>query len=48
MIYQARKADCRLQPNVDGQVAEEIEGVGGEEQKRVRQFVVSKVGPRDQ
>lgn len=32
---------------MDGQVPEEIDGVGGEEQKRVRAYVVSKVGPRN-
>ena len=41
-----READG--QPNADGEVAEVIDGVGGEEQKRVRQYVVSKVGPREE
>lgn len=35
------------QANLDSQTPEEIDGVGGEEQKRVRAFVVSAVGPRD-
>jgi 26S proteasome non-ATPase regulatory subunit 10 len=35
------------QENSENQVAEEIDGVGGEEQRRVRQYVVSRVGPRD-
>ncbi|EIW73282.1 hypothetical protein TREMEDRAFT_25593, partial [Tremella mesenterica DSM 1558] len=37
----------RERTNVDGQVPEEIEGVGETEQRQVRQFVVSKVGPRE-
>lgn len=36
-----------LKSNLDSQVPEEIDGVGGQEQKNVRAFVVSKVGPRD-
>ncbi|OCF41718.1 26S proteasome non-ATPase regulatory subunit 10 [Kwoniella heveanensis CBS 569] len=32
--------------NSEGQVPEEIDGVGGQEQKNVRAYVVSKVGPR--
>lgn len=35
------------QTNVDGEVPEEIDGVGGQEQKNVRAYVVSKVGIRD-
>lgn len=38
-------ADSR-QTNVDGEAPEEIEGVGGQEQKRVREYVASRVGPR--
>ncbi|RSH78804.1 uncharacterized protein EHS24_001713 [Apiotrichum porosum] len=38
----------RERPNVDNEVPEEIDGVGGEEQKRVRQYIVSRVGPRDE
>ena len=34
------------QTNVDGEAPEDIEGVGQEEQKRIRQYIVSKVGPR--
>ncbi|KAK4688032.1 26S proteasome non-ATPase regulatory subunit 10, partial [Tremellales sp. Uapishka_1] len=37
----------RERPNVDGEVAEDIEGVGGQEQKNVRAYIVSKVGPRE-
>ena len=42
------RAGVRLmgQINADGEVPEEIGGVGGNEQKNVRAFVVSKVGPR--
>ncbi|KAK1926194.1 putative proteolysis and peptidolysis-related protein [Papiliotrema laurentii] len=36
----------RERTNSEGQVPEEIDGVGGEEQKRVRQYIVSRVGPR--
>ncbi|WVR03446.1 hypothetical protein IAU60_000437 [Kwoniella sp. DSM 27419] len=36
----------RERSNSDGQVPEEIDGVGGQEQKNVRGYVVSKVGPR--
>ncbi|WVW81726.1 hypothetical protein I302_103722 [Kwoniella bestiolae CBS 10118] len=36
----------RERSNSEGQVPEEIEGVGGQEQKNVRSYVVSKVGPR--
>ncbi|CAD6571974.1 MAG: hypothetical protein TREMPRED_000427 [Tremellales sp. Tagirdzhanova-0007] len=36
----------RERTNPDGEVPEEIEGVGGNEQKSVKAFVVSKVGPR--
>ncbi|BEI80117.1 hypothetical protein CcaverHIS002_0106460 [Cutaneotrichosporon cavernicola] len=35
----------RERPNSEGQVAEEIDGVGGEEQRRVRQYVVSRCDP---
>lgn len=35
------------QSNSEGQVPEEIDGVGGQEQKNVRAYIVSKVGPRD-
>ncbi|KAJ9119662.1 hypothetical protein QFC22_003372 [Naganishia vaughanmartiniae] len=38
----------RERQNSENQVPEEIDGVGGEEQKRVRQYVVSRVGPRDE
>jgi 26S proteasome non-ATPase regulatory subunit 10 len=31
--------------NADGQTAEELEGVGGVEQKRARQYVVDHCGP---
>ncbi|WWC97125.1 hypothetical protein V866_004003 [Kwoniella sp. B9012] len=36
----------RERSNSEGQVPEEIEGVGGQEQKNVRNYVISKVGPR--
>lgn len=36
----------RERSNSEGQVAEEIEGVGGQEQKKVREYVASKVGRR--
>ena len=42
----AYKLNLLLQTNADGEVPEEIEGVGGNEQKSVRAFVISKVGPR--
>jgi 26S proteasome non-ATPase regulatory subunit 10 len=35
-----------LQTNSDGQTPEEIDGVGEREQKKVRDYVVSRVGPR--
>ncbi|KAJ9101521.1 hypothetical protein QFC20_005214 [Naganishia adeliensis] len=38
----------RERQNSENQVPEEIDGVGGEEQKKVRQYVVSRVGPRDE
>lgn len=36
----------RERSNSEGQVPEEIEGVGGQEQKKVREYVASKVGRR--
>lgn len=36
----------RERSNSEGQVPEEIEGVGGQEQKNVREYVASKVGRR--
>jgi 26S proteasome non-ATPase regulatory subunit 10 len=44
------RADSPLcaQQNSENQVPEEIDGVGGEEQKKVRSYVVSRVGPRDE
>ncbi|KAG7562477.1 hypothetical protein FFLO_02056 [Filobasidium floriforme] len=36
----------RERTNSDGQTPEEIEGVGEREQKKVRDYVVSRVGPR--
>ncbi|WWD22373.1 hypothetical protein CI109_106864 [Kwoniella shandongensis] len=36
----------RERSNSEGQVPEEIDGVGGQEQKNVRAYVASKVGPR--
>lgn len=36
----------RERSNSEGQVAEEIEGVGGQEQNKVREYVASKVGRR--
>ncbi|TYJ56724.1 hypothetical protein B9479_002494 [Cryptococcus floricola] len=36
----------RERSNSEGQVPEEIEGVGGQEQKKVLQYLVSKVGAR--
>lgn len=38
----------RERHNAESQYPEDIEGVGGEEQKRVRQYVISRVGPRDE
>lgn len=42
--------NIRLRPfrqtNSDGQTPEEIDGVGEREQKKVREYVVSRVGPR--
>ncbi|KAJ9110465.1 hypothetical protein QFC19_001591 [Naganishia cerealis] len=37
----------RERQNSENQVPEEIDGVGGQEQKKVRQYVVSRVGPRE-
>ncbi|KDQ15858.1 hypothetical protein BOTBODRAFT_107855, partial [Botryobasidium botryosum FD-172 SS1] len=34
----------RTRPNVDGETPEEIEGVGGVEQKRMRDYIVSRFG----
>lgn len=34
------------QTNVEGEAPEDIDGVGGQEQKNVKAYVVSKVGPR--
>jgi 26S proteasome non-ATPase regulatory subunit 10 len=41
------RADEWVQQNSENQVPEEIDGVGGNEQKKVRQYVVSRVGPRE-
>lgn len=46
-VSRVRRQSADAQPNSEGQTAEEIDGVGGEEQRRVRQYVVSRVGPRD-
>lgn len=37
-------AECAIQPNTDDQIPEQVEGLGGREQKKVREFVWSKVG----
>ncbi|EJU04533.1 ankyrin [Dacryopinax primogenitus] len=37
----------RSRINLDGQTPEHLEGVGGQEQKRAREYVVSRVGPAD-
>jgi 26S proteasome non-ATPase regulatory subunit 10 len=34
------------QTNVEGEAPEDIDGVGGQEQKNVKAYIVSKVGPR--
>lgn len=46
-VLNAENSRLTTQTNVEGQVPEEIDGVGGQEQKNVRAFVVSKVGPRE-
>ncbi|KAI0076177.1 ankyrin, partial [Panus rudis PR-1116 ss-1] len=34
----------RTRENIDGQTPEEVEGVGGQEQKRARQYVIERCG----
>lgn len=34
------------QTNLDGEMPEDMEGVGGQEQKRARQYVVERCGKR--
>jgi hypothetical protein len=43
-LLTSRTHFLELQPNLDDQTPEQIDGLGGQEQKRVRDFVWSRVG----
>lgn len=47
LLLEEGEAD-RERLNMDGVAAEDLEGLGGQAQQRVKDYIVSKVGPRGQ